>query len=153
LLAHALQPELAGQFADPAWRQKILSDTKKLATDKSAAAMNLRNVKTLYDAGIRVGFGTDSGATPLRIAGFAEHHELALLVKAGLTPLQAIGTATKNAAALLHLADRGVIETGKLADLIVVDGDPARDIADVDKIEAVWHRGRKVAGDLNSFSP
>jgi imidazolonepropionase-like amidohydrolase len=153
LLAHALQPELAGQFADPAWRQKILSDTKKLATDKSAAAMNLRNVKTLYDAGIRVGFGTDSGATPLRIAGFAEHHELALLVKAGLTPLQAIGTATKNAAALLHLDDRGVIETGKLADLIVVDGDPARDIADVDKIEAVWHRGRKVAGDLNSFSP
>jgi imidazolonepropionase-like amidohydrolase len=153
VLAHALQSALAAQFADPAWRQKVLSDTKKLATDQSAAAMNLRNVKTLYDAGVRVGFGTDSGATPLRVAGFAEHHELALLVKAGLTPVQAIGTATKNAAALLHLDDRGVIEPGKLADLIVVDGNPARDIADVDKIEAVWHRGRKVAGDLNSFSP
>jgi imidazolonepropionase-like amidohydrolase len=153
VLAHALQPALAAQFADPVWRQKIMSDTTKLATDKGSAAMNLRNVKTLYDAGVRVGFGTDSGATPLRIAGFAEHHELALLVKAGLTPVQAIGTATKNAAALLDLDDRGVVETGKLADLIVVDGDPARDIADVDKIEAVWHRGRKVAGDLNSFSP
>jgi imidazolonepropionase-like amidohydrolase len=153
LLAHALQPALAAQFADPAWRQKILSDTKKLSTDKSSAAMNLRNVKTLYDAGVRVGFGTDSGATPLRIAGFAEHHELALLVKAGLTPLQAIGTATKNAAALLDLDDRGVVEPGKLADLIAVDGDPSLDIAKVDRIEAVWHRGRKVAGDLNSFSP
>jgi imidazolonepropionase-like amidohydrolase len=153
VLAHAMQPALAAQFADPAWRQKILSDTKKLASDESAAAMNLRNVKTLYDAGIRVGFGTDSGATPLRIAGFAEHRELALLVKAGLTPLQAIGTATKNAAALLGLHDRGVVEPGKLADLLVVDGDPAGSIVDIDKIEAVWHRGKRVAGKIDSFSP
>jgi imidazolonepropionase-like amidohydrolase len=153
VLAHALQPALAAQFADAAWRQKVLSDSKKLATDKGAADMNLRNVKTLFDAGVRVGFGTDSGATPLRIAGFAEHHELALLVKAGLTPLQAIGTATKNAAALLDLGDRGVIEPGRLADLLVVDGDPARNIADTDRIEAVWHRGKKVAGELSSFTP
>jgi imidazolonepropionase-like amidohydrolase len=153
VLAHALQPELAAQFDDAAWRQKILDNAKKLATDKSSVAMNLQNVKTLYDAGIQVGFGTDSGATPLRIAGFAEHHELALLVRAGLTPLQAIGTATKNAAALLGLDDRGVVQPGKLADLIVVDGDPDRDIAEVDKISAVWHRGRPVAGDLNSFTP
>jgi imidazolonepropionase-like amidohydrolase len=153
VLAHALQPALAAQFADAAWRQKVLSDSKKLATDKSATDMNLRNVKTLYDAGVRVGFGTDSGATPLRIAGFAEHHELVLLVKAGLTPLQAIGTATKNAAALLDLSDRGVIEPGKLADLLVVDGDPARNIADTDRIETVWHRGKKVAGELSSFTP
>jgi imidazolonepropionase-like amidohydrolase len=152
-LAHALQPALAAQLADPSWRQKVLGDAKKLATDQDAAAMNLRNLKTLYDAGVLIGFGTDSGATPLRIAGFAEHRELALLVKAGLTPLQAIGTATRNAAALLKLDDRGVIAPGKLADLIVVDGDPARDIADVDRIEAVWHRGRRVAGSLDSFAP
>jgi imidazolonepropionase-like amidohydrolase len=153
VLAHALQPPLAAQFADSAWRQKILDNAKKLATDKSAAAMNLQNVKTVYDAGVQVGFGTDSGATPLRIAGFAEHHELALLVRAGLTPVQAIGTATKNAAALLGLDDRGVVQPGKLADLIVVDGDPAGNISDLDKIDAVWHRGRRVAGDLNSFAP
>jgi imidazolonepropionase-like amidohydrolase len=153
VLAHALQPALAAQFADPAWRQKILGDAKKLAADQAAAAMNVRNIKTLYDAGVLVGFGTDSGATPLRIAGFAEHHELALLVKAGLTPLQAIGTATRNAAGLLRLDDRGIIAPGKLADLIVVDGNPARDIADVDRIEAVWHRGRKVAGSLDAFAP
>jgi imidazolonepropionase-like amidohydrolase len=153
LLQHALQPALAQQIADPAWRQKVLADTKKVATDKASTAMNLENLKRLYDAGVQVGFGTDSGATPLRIAGFAEHHELALLVQAGLTPLQAIGTATKNAALILRLEDRGTIEPGKLADLIAVDGDPSARIADIDLITSVWHRGRHVAGALESFTP
>ena len=61
-------------------------------------------------------------------------------------------TATKNAAALLHLDDRGVIAPGKLADLLVVDGDPSKDIAAVDNIDSVWRRGRKVA-DARWFKP
>jgi imidazolonepropionase-like amidohydrolase len=153
VIAHALQPELARQFADPAWRAKVLGDTKKLATDKASVAVNLENVKILHDAGVRIGFGTDSGATPLRIAGFAEHHELALLVRAGLTPLQAITTATRNAAALLGLEDRGTLEPGKLADILVVEGDPSARIADVDRIVAVWHRGKSAAGTLDSYTP
>jgi imidazolonepropionase-like amidohydrolase len=153
LLQHALQPALAQQIADPAWRQKVLGDARKVATDKASTAMNLANIKRVYDAGVRVGFGTDSGATPLRIAGFAEHHELALLVQAGLTPLQALGTATKNAALLLRLDDRGTIEPGKLADLIAVDGDPSERITDIDRITSVWHRGQHVAGALESFTP
>jgi imidazolonepropionase-like amidohydrolase len=148
LLRHALQPELAAQLADPAWRAKVLADGAKLAADKSAAAINLQNVKILYDAGVQIGFGTDSGATPLRIAGFAEHHELALLVKAGLSPLQAIGTATKNAAALLHLDDRGVIEPGKRADFFIVDGDPSASIENADRIVSVWQAGKQVSGAL-----
>jgi imidazolonepropionase-like amidohydrolase len=108
----------------------------------------MRNVKALYDAGVRIGFGADSGATPLRIAGFAEHRELKLLTDAGLTPLQAIQTATKNAAALLHLDDRGVIAPGKLADLLIVDGDPSKNITDIDHIRAVWRRGKQVAGPI-----
>ena len=75
-----------------------------------------------------------------------------LLTDAGLTPLQAIQTATKNAAAVLHLDDRGVIAPGKLADLLVVDGDPSKDIAAVDNIDSVWRRGRKVA-DSRWFKP
>jgi imidazolonepropionase-like amidohydrolase len=153
ILHQALQPALAAQLADAGWRQKILSDEKKLATDEASFKMNEENALTLYQAGIKVGFGTDSGATPLRVAGFAEHHELLLLTQAGLTPLQAIGTATKDAAELLHLKDRGVIEKGRLADLLVVDGNPAVNIADVDRIVAVWHRGKQVAGDLGSFTP
>jgi imidazolonepropionase-like amidohydrolase len=148
----SLQPSLAAQLNDTAWRAKVLADTKTLAVAKQALATNMKNVKTLFDAGVNIGFGTDSGATPLRIPGFAEHRELKLLTDAGLTPLQAIQTATKNAAALLHLDDRGIIAPGKLADLLVVDGDPSKDISAVDNIESVWRRGKKVA-DARWFKP
>ena len=148
----SLQPSVATQLNDPAWRAKVLADTKTVAAAKQALATNMKNVKALFDAGVNVGFGTDSGASPLRIAGFAEHRELKLLTDAGLTPLQAIQTATKNAATLLHLDDRGVIAPGKLADLLVVDGDPSKDISAVDNIQSVWRRGRKVA-DARWFKP
>jgi imidazolonepropionase-like amidohydrolase len=152
-LAHALQPALAAQFNDPAWRAKALSNQAQSAANKASVAMNKRNVKALHDAGVNIGFGTDSGATPLRIPGFAEHHELELLVDAGLTPLQAINLATAKAAALLHLDDRGVIATGKLADLIVVDGNPATQIRDTQKIVAVYHRGEQASGPIHDFVP
>ena len=145
---HALQPSLAAQFASGEWRSKVLADSKMLKTEKEALAINMKNVKTLYDAGVRVAFGTDSGASPLRIAGFAEHRELKLLTDAGLTPLQAIQTATRNTAALLHLQDRGSMAPGKLADLLVVDGDPSRNITDIDHVTAVWRRGKQIAGAL-----
>jgi imidazolonepropionase-like amidohydrolase len=148
----ALQPSLAAQLNDSAWRARILADTRTVTAEKQALAVNMKNVKALFDAGVNIGFGTDSGATPLRIAGFAEHRELKLLTEAGLTPLQAIQTATKNAAALLHLDDRGVIAPGKIADLLVVDGDPSKDISAVDNIESVWRRGKKVA-DARWFKP
>jgi imidazolonepropionase-like amidohydrolase len=151
IFTHALQPALAAQFADPAWKTKTLADTKAIAQDKSAAAINLQNLKTLHDAGILIGFGTDSGATPLRIAGFAEHHELSLMVRAGLTPVDAIHIATQQAALLLDIHDRGTIAPGQLADLLIVSGHPEVSIDDVDKIVSVWHRGRRVAGSVESF--
>jgi predicted amidohydrolase YtcJ len=83
----------------------------------------------------------------------AEHLELALMVEAGLTPMQAITNATANAAKLLKLDDRGVLATGKLADLVVLDGDPTTDIANSRKIHAVWHRGKKAAGPVETFTP
>jgi imidazolonepropionase-like amidohydrolase len=150
---HALQPALATQFDDPAWRAKKLADSKTISEEKAAFAMNMQNIKTMYTAGVKIGFGTNSGATPLRIAGFAEHRELQLLTAAGLTPSQAIGTATKNAAALLALHDRGVIQPGKLADLLIVDGDPSKRIADLDRIASVWHRGKEVSGSITAFTP
>ena len=65
----------------------------------------------------------------------------------------AIGTATKSAAALLALDDRGVIEPGKLADLLIVDGDPSKHIADIDRIASVWHRGKQPADSITTFTP
>ena len=88
--------------------------------------------------------GTDSGAFPIRAQGFGEHMEMQLLNEAGLTPLQAITVATKNAADALQLNDYGTIENGRVADLLILDGDPSVDIKNTRKIFAVYKAGRKV---------
>jgi len=147
-LLAGLNPALKAQFADPAWRAKTLA-AKTTPASRYALSVNQRNLLTLYRAGVKIGFGTDSGASATRIPGFAEHRELALTVAAGLTPLQAITLATGNAAALLGLPDRGVIAMGKRADLLIVEGTPDRNIADMDRIDQVWQRGEKVSGGLS----
>ena len=93
--------------------------------NKAALAQGMNNVKLLYDAGVLVGFGTDSGATPTRLPGWAEHRELQLLVEAGLSPMEAIQCATRNAADVLgDLKNRGTLEPGKRADFLILDADP-----------------------------
>jgi len=149
---HALQPAVRARIDDPAWRERT-EKAPNSAAARTSLAVNLRNVKALYDAGVSIGFGSDSGATPLRVAGLAEHRELALLVEAGLTPLQAITVATRNAAALLKLNDRGVLAVGKRADLVVLDADPTQSIANTKAIVAVWHRGRLAGGRVETFEP
>ena len=94
---------------------------------------------------MKVGFGTDSGAIPSRVPGFAEHQELAMMVQSGLTPMQAIECATKTNAELLGIEQTtGTLTVGKQADLIVLDGNPLDDIRNTQKIVAVWHGGREV---------
>ncbi|MDG3003598.1 amidohydrolase family protein [Paludisphaera mucosa] len=137
----ALSPELARQIDDPKWRAGILAGPG-LAGSRSSLVMNQRNLKTLFDAGIKIGFGTDSGATPLRVAGVAEHRELALMVEAGLTPLQALTIATSRAAGALNLDDRGRIAPGLRADFLVFDADPSQDVASTRMIRETWIQGR-----------
>jgi hypothetical protein len=94
-------------------------------------------------AGGKVYAGTDSSAatTP----GLSLHHEMELLVDAGLTPIQAIMTATSNAAELLGLERRiGTVERGKVADLVLVDANPLQDIANTKRISKVIKDGRVV---------
>jgi len=75
--------------------------------------------------------------------GFSLHDELGLLVKAGLTPLEAIQAATLNAAKCLGLSDSyGTIEKGKVADLVLLAADPLVDIANTKKIAAVVVAGK-----------
>ncbi len=96
-------------------------------------------VGRLYKAGVPLVAGTDT------LAGFSLHSELALYVKAGLTPAQAIQVATRNGAKYSHtLNDRGTIEPGKLADLILIDGDPTRNIEDLRKVSLVFTRGKMI---------
>jgi imidazolonepropionase-like amidohydrolase len=104
--------------------------------------MGLRNVETLHDAEVLIGFGTDSGATPTRLPGWAEHRELQLLVQAGLTPSEAIICATRNAAAVLgESQNRGTLELGKRADFLILTANPLDDIRNTTKLAVAYHGG------------
>jgi imidazolonepropionase-like amidohydrolase len=103
-----------------------------------------QNVKRALAAGISVVTGSGAG-NPLVFAGPGLHRELALLVKAGMTPAQAITAATRNTAVSVGKdADSGTVETGKLGDLVLLDADPLADIANLAKINTVFRGGRKI---------
>lgn len=126
--------------------QKKMQEAANYTKNKAAFETALINLKKIFDAGILVALGTDSGASPVRAQGFAEHRELALLVQAGLTPLQAITVATRNAAEVLKIDDRfGTLEKGKIADLIVLNRNPLDDIKNTQMIEAVYKAGREIS--------
>ena len=140
----AAGPKLLAKFNAPGYAEKINQDAQT-AQHRKDFAVGQQNLKKIFDDGVNVGFGTDSGALPGRIPGFAEHRELELMVEAGLTPMQAITAATGENAKLLHLADRGTIAAGKRADLLVLDADPLADIRNTRRIVAVYHDGRSIA--------
>jgi hypothetical protein len=76
------------------------------------------------------------------IAGFGDQREVELLVEAGFTPLEAIHIATSNGAEFLGQLDRiGTLAPGKLADLVVIHGDPSANINDIEKVETVFKDG------------
>lgn len=129
--------------------KKSQQDPQKLKRNKQGFEIALRNVKKLRDAGILVGMGTDSGAQPLRAQGFAEHRELELLVQAGFTPMQAIQTATINNAQILAIdKEFGSLQKNKVADFIVLNADPLKDIKNTRQIEAVYKAGVKLKSAL-----
>jgi imidazolonepropionase-like amidohydrolase len=103
------------------------------------------SVAKLYRAGIPVLVGTDSNSSPgslFHVAhGASLHDELELLVAAGLTPVDALRGATLLPSQLFDLGDRGVIESGRRADLVLVEGDPTQDIAATRAIRGVWVAG------------
>ena len=141
----ALDPGMLEMITSPEYIAKVQSN-KVTALEQAALPQAMRNLKKIYDAGILVAAGTDSGATPIRIRGFAEHVELALMVQAGLTPIQAITVATLNAAKLLHIEDQyGMLTAGKKANFIVLEKDPSQDIHNTQTIRAVWKDGNKVS--------
>jgi imidazolonepropionase-like amidohydrolase len=122
------------------------SDVKSLTTDfpfpgpkldYSVADVSLQQLKAAH---VPVLAGTDS-PNPGTAHGASMHEELALLVKGGLTPTEALTAATLNPATHFHLADRGRIAPGLRADLLLVSGDPTQNINDTRNIVAVWRQG------------
>ncbi len=141
----AIFPPLLATLTSDAYAEKINRDPKT-AQHKADFAMDQQNLKAVYQAGVLVGFGTDSGAMPTRIPGFSEHRELEDMVQAGLTPMQAIVCATKSNAALLGIeSQRGTLQPGKRADLIVLAANPLDDITNTRSIVTIFHDGRTVA--------
>jgi predicted amidohydrolase len=101
--------------------------------------------ETMQRTGVPLMAGTDTGL-PYVFPGFSLHDELALLVEAGLTPLEALQAATRNTAQAVGLGDvLGTVEVGKLADLVLLDADPLAAITNTTRIAAVVANGRLLA--------
>ena len=121
-----LTPEGFNAFADRV--RALLDRYKKLVHD-------------MHQAGVQFLAGTDVSMSNPVLIGFGLHDELELLAQCGLTPMEALQTATRNPAMYLgHLNDIGTVQAGKIADLVVLDADPLLDIGNVRKIRGVvWH--------------
>ena len=99
----------------------------------------------LSKAKVAVLAGTDAGNSGTQY-GISMHHELASLVKAGLSPVEALAAATSAPAKAFRLGQRGRIANGYKADLLLVDGDPGSDIGHTRRIVAVWKDGERADG-------
>jgi len=109
---------------------------------ESLMQASLRIVGKMNAAGVPIMAGTDTTA-PFIFPGSSLHEELALLVQAGLTPMQALQAATKLPAEFLGKQQmQGTIQNGKIADLLLLDANPLEDIRNTEKIRAVVLRGK-----------
>ena len=142
-LAHANAAWVAA-LREPA-RQD--GDARSTSAQRYKVALEVasRNVKRLADAGVPIAMGTDTGPTG-RFQGYFELMELELMVKAGLTPQQALRAATRDAARCMKVdAELGTLEPGKWADFVVLDANPLTNIANIRGISSVWIAGNRVS--------
>jgi imidazolonepropionase-like amidohydrolase len=123
---------------------KALTGDKYFPTYPGILKTAKENLKRLADAGVRIGYGTDSGVLT-RFEGYGEHKELELMVEAGMTPAQVITAATRSSAEFIgQEKNLGTLEQGKWADLLVLGADPLADIRNSRQIDAVYIAGNKV---------
>jgi imidazolonepropionase-like amidohydrolase len=135
--------EQVDMISQPAYQQKMRENPQTKVIEK-ALEQGTRNLKLLADGGVRIAMGTDSGTDEGRWQGYFEQVEMEMMVKAGLTPMQAIVAATGNAAQVSRLDHLGTITVGKAADLLVLDANPLQDIRNLRQINSVWLAGRRM---------
>src|SRR5581483_7582990 len=137
--------EEIAKMEDPKRQASIAKDPGALWY-KDHLPVAMRNLKKLSDAGIAIAMGTDSGGGPGRFQGYFEHLELEYETRAGLTPMQALVSATSGAAKAVNISkDAGTLEKGKWADFLVLTANPLDDIKNTRAIESVWIGGVRVA--------
>ena len=116
---------------------------ENLRKDKEIGQAQRDNFRKAVKGGVRMVFGSDAGVMPHGLIG----RQFKVMVDYGLTPLQAIQAATSNAAqALGREKDVGAIAVGRYADMIAVDGDPLKDIRELETVDAVIKGGALVKG-------
>ena len=141
----AFDPTLVAHLPDPNTQYVAASVKKEFPNpqpvDREIVAEFVEVVRAAHEAGVTIVAGSDTGGP--RVPGFTLHGELALLVRSGLTPLEAICAATINAARVTGRdKDLGSIEPGKLADLVLLDANPLDDIHNTTRIHAVIANGK-----------
>ena len=109
----------------------------------------MANLKAVYDAGIPIAMGTDTGPAA-RFQGYFEHGELALMAESGMPSMDVIVASTKNAAECLGLENLGMLAPGYHADFVVYTADPSVDVTNSTTIESVWVAGSEVPGSSAS---
>jgi imidazolonepropionase-like amidohydrolase len=133
----ALLPE-AKEMVVTRWKRNQGKDSDDIAQFKKEITWE----KQFYDAGGLLICGTDPTGSGRTIAGYGSRREIELLVEGGFTPLQAIKIATLNGAKYLGRDKTiGTIEAGKNADLVLIDGDPEKNIRDIRKTQIVFKNG------------
>jgi imidazolonepropionase-like amidohydrolase len=125
---------ILAEFAKMGYPQKILEKERKIGL------LQRENFRKAVRAGVKQAYGTDAGVYPHGMNG----KQFAHMVRWGMTPLQAIQSATVNAADLLGWTMVGSIAPGKYADLVAVDGDPLKDVTLLEKIPFVMKGGEVV---------
>ena len=138
-------PDIIAQLKDSKRQAQVRNGAGWKAGQQYKAGLEVakRNLKTLVDRGVRIAFGTDTGP-PARFQGFFEHLELELMVEAGLTPMQALVSATGDAARCHQRAGQfGTLAPGAAADLLILGANPLDHIRNTRSIEQVWINGRK----------
>jgi imidazolonepropionase-like amidohydrolase len=138
--------DLGRELLDPSARDRYLRELSARpapATPSRVASLGGQLLLAFARAGGRLVLGSDPGCCGGgRFAGFTDHEAVELLVKAGFTPLEVIRIATLNGATFLGIQDRtGSIQAGKEADLLIVRGNPAERIEDIEDVEMVFTNG------------
>lgn len=137
--------DIIAQLKDPKRHEQIRNSPGWKAGQQYKAGLEVakRNLKALVDQGVRIAFGTDSGP-PARFQGFFEHLELEMMVEAGLTPMQALVSATGDAARCHQRAGQlGTLAAGAAADVLILGANPLDNIRHTRSLEQVWIQGRR----------
>ena len=151
LIADTINPKILDDLRNEAALELTDREKENLEFKSAFIEQVQENVKNLWDAGVPLVAGTD-GTTKGLFLGEGIHRELELLVAAGLTPLDAITAATKNAARLMEdEGDWGTLDAGKRADILLVKGRPDLNISDTRNVEVVMQRGRIIDRDALTF--